>query len=107
MIHASGQQGALWRLWRTDLLAKVILCAVPVARRWPLEPALVTADRPHRRDCLKSQAGRSVPEETSPPGAGSVVFPSGNLGYHWGPSRYSENPGPINSQGRHIVLGSA
>jgi hypothetical protein len=70
------------------------------------EPALVTADRPHR-----GESGRQrVPEETkSFPVQAAWWFPLENLGYLWGPcplglELYSENPGPINCRGRCRVL---
>lgn len=80
---------------RTDLLAPVInwiSCAVLVAKkrcsyRWlsATEPALVTADRPHRG--VPGEADRQrVPEETKSFLVQAVWWlPLGNLGYLWGP----------------------
>lgn len=70
------------------------------------EPALVTADRPHR-----GVPGVMQAEETkSFPVKAVWCFLLGNLAYLWGPcplglELYSENPGPMNSQGRCGVLG--
>lgn len=73
------------------------------------EPALVTANRPHRG--VPGESGRQkVPEETkSFPVQAAWWFPLENLGYLWSPcplglELYSENPGPISSQGRCRVL---
>lgn len=103
---------------RTDLLAPVInwiLCVVPGCQETVFlllsatEPALVTADRPHGG--VPGEAGRQrVQEETkSFPVQAAWRFPLVNLRYLWGPcplglELYSENPGPISSQGRCRVL---